>query len=133
MLLAGVLGFCFVCCFVLFFKTIFIKNQPMAQLQQGRLWGPAQPLSLPSFLMPTPDSRGQHCELRLPSLTPSRLSRNAGGADTTTELTSEPVSPVILLFQHGHFQVSTGHEGTDLEVGAGGGRGREGRGRAAIL
>lgn len=26
MLLAGVLGFCFICCIVLFFKTIFIKT-----------------------------------------------------------------------------------------------------------
>lgn len=59
----------------------------MAQLQQGRVWGPAQPLSLPSFLMPTPDSRGQHCEQGLHSLTPSRLSRNAEGAATTTETT----------------------------------------------
>lgn len=108
--------FCLLFCFVF---NHFYKNQPMAQLQQGRVWGPAQPLLLPWFLMPTPDSRGQHCEQGLPSLTPSRLSRNAGGADTATKTTSEPVSPIILSFQHGHFQVFTGHEGMDLEAGGG--------------
>lgn len=123
MLMAGGWGFfCFVFFCFCFFLNHFYKNQPMAQLQQGRAWGPAPPISLPSFLMPTPDSREQHCELGLPSLTPSRLSRNAGGADTITETTSEPIPPGILSFQHGCFQVSTGRDGTISR--------REGYGRA---
>ena len=88
------------------FLNHFYKNQPVAQLQQGRVRGPAQPLPLPLFPMPTPDPREQHCEQGLSSPTPKpSFPGILGGANTVTHRPpSEPISFVLSLpFRHEHF------------------------------
>lgn len=58
---------------VFFLKNHFYKNQPVAQLQQGRAWGPAQPLPLPLFPTPTLDPRDSTVSRGSPAPPPSRL------------------------------------------------------------
>ncbi|CAM9730415.1 unnamed protein product [Rangifer tarandus platyrhynchus] len=89
-----------------FFLNHFYKNQPVAQLQQGRAWGPAQPLPLPLFPTPTLDPREQHCEQGLSSPTPKpSFPGIPGGAHTITHRPpSEPISFVFILsFRHERF------------------------------